>query len=47
MDLISARIRALEIAMDNARNGTSFDAVIGNADKFAKFIISGTAPDVK
>ena len=47
MDLITARIRALELAMDNAVTGTQFDDIIRNADKFAKFIISGNTPDAK
>lgn len=47
MDLIAARTRALEIAIENAPNGTKWDAILGNAKQFADFLISGKTPDPK
>jgi hypothetical protein len=43
--LIAARQRALELALDNAPNGRSFNAIIGTAKQFADFIINGEAPE--
>ena len=44
MDENTARHLALEIAVREASDGTTWDAVIGNANKFAAFIINGTVP---
>lgn len=44
MDENTARHLALEIAVREASAGTNWDTVIGNANKFAAFIINGTVP---
>lgn len=45
MDLIAARTRALELAIEHAPNGTKWDLILGNAKTFADFLIAGKTPD--
>lgn len=44
MDENQARHTALEMAIREVPAGTTWDSIIGLADKFAAFIINGIAP---